>query len=79
MLDRTQSMHLVVLCDSPGFMVGPTHEKEGGLRIFAEFFEVMAKFGEGGGRIFAGESFSSSPFSQWLQSVTDIIAHSSFQ
>lgn len=56
MLHRTRAGHLMVLCDTPGFMVGPPAEKQGGLRIFAEFFANMMAFQDGsdGGRVFAG-------------------------
>lgn len=55
MLDRTESAHLCVLCDTPGFMVGSQAEKNGGLRSFAEFFESIVSFQDDfyGGRIFA--------------------------
>lgn len=55
MLHRTRLAHLIVLCDTPGFMVGPRAEKEGGLRAFGEFFQSVVQFQDGdlGGRIFA--------------------------
>jgi acetyl-CoA carboxylase carboxyltransferase component len=34
---------VVVLCDTPGFMVGPAAEEEGGVRAFAELFRVGAR------------------------------------
>ncbi|PWN37930.1 ClpP/crotonase [Meira miltonrushii] len=54
MLHRTKAAHLLILCDTPGFMVGTPAEKEGGLRAFAEFFSAITGFQEGhnGGRIF---------------------------
>lgn len=57
LLTSTRAAHLVVLCDTPGFMVGPQAEKEGGLRTFADFFAATQAFQDGhdGGRIFAGE------------------------
>ena len=51
-ITRTKAMHLLVLCDTPGFMVGPRAEKEGGLRAFAEWFAAARSFEMGGGRIF---------------------------
>lgn len=56
MLHRTKAAHLLILCDTPGFMVGTPSEKEGGLRAFAEFFSAITGFQEGhnGGRIFGG-------------------------
>jgi acetyl-CoA carboxylase carboxyltransferase component/biotin carboxyl carrier protein len=55
MLHRTKVAHLMVLCDTPGFMVGPAAEKEGGLRAFGEFFQSVVQFQDGthGGRVFA--------------------------
>lgn len=55
MLDRTKVAHLCVLCDTPGFMVGPEAEKQGGVRSFADFFESVVAFQDGhqGGRVFA--------------------------
>lgn len=57
MLHRTQAAHLVVLCDTPGFMVGTHAEKEGGLRDFADLFSSITAFQEGhrGGRVFASK------------------------
>lgn len=57
MLHRTKAAHLLILCDTPGFMVGTPAEKEGGLRAFAEFFSAITGFQEGhnGGRIFGGK------------------------
>lgn len=56
MLHRTKAAHLLILCDTPGFMVGTPAEKEGGLRAFAEFFSAITGFQEGhnGGRVFGG-------------------------
>lgn len=53
MLKRTQAAHLLVLCDTPGFMVSPAAELEGGIRIFPELFASMADFTDLGGRLFA--------------------------
>ncbi len=52
LLTRTKALHLLVLCDTPGFMVGPEAEKQGGLRAFAEWFSALRSFEMGGGRIF---------------------------
>jgi acetyl-CoA carboxylase carboxyltransferase component/biotin carboxyl carrier protein len=51
-LTKTQCAHVLALCDTPGFMVGPAAEKEGGLRAFAQYFAEGAKFVDTGGRIF---------------------------
>jgi acetyl-CoA carboxylase carboxyltransferase component len=51
-LTKTRAAHLLVLCDTPGFMVGPAAEPEGGLRAFAEYFARGADFVDKGGRIF---------------------------
>ncbi|PWN46837.1 ClpP/crotonase [Violaceomyces palustris] len=57
LLTRTRSMHLVSLCDTPGFMVGPEFEKSaqagGSFRIFGEWFAESMDFQRSGGRIFA--------------------------
>jgi acetyl-CoA carboxylase carboxyltransferase component len=56
LLARTQCAHLVVLVDTPGFIVGgPETEGEGGLRAFPELFAAMSSLTDGGGRIFASE------------------------
>ncbi|KAE8224368.1 hypothetical protein CF319_g2719 [Tilletia indica] len=55
MLHRTRAAHLLVLCDTPGFAIGPEEEVRGGLRAFADLFGAYAAYGEGpdgGGRIF---------------------------
>ena len=54
MVHRTSVAHLCVLCDTPGFMVGPDAEKQGGLRSFADFFEAIVAFQDGhsAGRVF---------------------------
>lgn len=51
-LTKTRVCHLLALCDTPGFMVGPAAEKEGGLRAFAEYFAASAAFVDAGGRVF---------------------------
>ena len=52
LITRTKALHLLVLCDTPGFMVGPEAEKQGGLRIFADWFAACRSFEMSGGRIF---------------------------
>ncbi|KAK0523083.1 hypothetical protein OC834_006037 [Tilletia horrida] len=54
MLTRTRAAHLVVLCDTPGFAIGPEEEVRGGVRAFSDLFGAYAGFldGEHGGRIF---------------------------
>lgn len=51
-LAKTRAAHILCLCDTPGFMVGPQAEPEGGLRAFAEYFARAADFTDKGGRIF---------------------------
>lgn len=51
-LSKTRAGHLVALCDTPGFMVGPRAEPEGGLRAFADYFAAGARFVDAGGQIF---------------------------
>lgn len=51
-LTKTRSAHILALCDTPGFMVGPAAEKEGGLRAFAQYFADGAAFVDSGGRMF---------------------------
>lgn len=51
-LSKTRSAHLLALCDTPGFMVGPRAEPEGGLRAFAEYFAAGARFVDSGGKMF---------------------------
>lgn len=51
-LSKTKAAHLIALCDTPGFMVGPRAEPEGGLRAFAEYFAAGAGFIDSGGKIF---------------------------
>ncbi|CAD6923691.1 unnamed protein product [Tilletia controversa] len=55
MLQRTRAAHVLVLCDTPGFAIGPEEEVRGGLRVFADLFGAYAAYREGpdgGGRIF---------------------------
>ncbi|KAK0524312.1 hypothetical protein OC842_005874 [Tilletia horrida] len=54
MLTRTRAAHLLVLCDTPGFAIGPEEEVRGGVRAFSDLFGAYAGFldGEHGGRIF---------------------------
>ncbi|BEJ16380.1 hypothetical protein CspHIS471_0509850 [Cutaneotrichosporon sp. HIS471] len=51
-LSKTRAGHLLALCDTPGFMVGPCAEPEGGLRAFADYFAAGARFIDEGGQIF---------------------------
>lgn len=51
-LSKSRAAHILALCDTPGFMVGPQAEPEGGLRAFAEYFARGADFVDKGGRIF---------------------------
>lgn len=62
MLQRTRAAHLIVLCDTPGFMVGPQAESQGGLRAFTDMFAAAMEFQDGhhGGRVFAGMSIGES-------------------
>lgn len=55
LLSKTRCAHLVALCDTPGFLVGSSAEKDplGALRAFPEYFAACAAFrGVGGGQIF---------------------------
>lgn len=51
-LTKTRACHVLAICDTPGFMVGPKAEPEGGLRAFAEYFAAGAGFVDTGGRMF---------------------------
>lgn len=51
-LSKTRAAHLLALCDTPGFMVGPKAEPEGGLRAFADYFAAGARFVDAGGKMF---------------------------
>lgn len=51
-LTKTRACHVLAVCDTPGFMVGPKAEPEGGLRAFAEYFAAGAGFVDTGGRMF---------------------------
>ena len=40
---NTFDIPLISLCDTPGFMVGPSHEEQGAVRRLAEMFTIGAK------------------------------------
>lgn len=44
-LCRFYGLPVVVLCDTPGFMVGPEAERDGGVRRFSRLFKVGAHLG----------------------------------
>lgn len=44
-LCRAYGLPVVVLCDTPGFMVGPEAERDGGVRRFSRMFRVGAHLG----------------------------------
>ncbi|KAJ9475918.1 hypothetical protein PHBOTO_006012 [Pseudozyma hubeiensis] len=54
LLTRTRAVHLISLCDTPGFMVGPEFERTstagGSFRTFGEWFTSAAEFTQSGGR-----------------------------
>ncbi|KAJ1604265.1 hypothetical protein NDA14_007643 [Ustilago hordei] len=55
LLARTRATHLVSLCDTPGFMVGPEFERTstagGSFRTFGDWFTAAAEFTQAGGRV----------------------------
>ncbi len=55
LLTRTRATHLISLCDTPGFMVGPDFERSatagGSFRIFGDWFTAAAEFTQSGGRV----------------------------
>ncbi|CDU24238.1 related to PYC2-pyruvate carboxylase 2 [Sporisorium scitamineum] len=55
LLTRTRATHLISLCDTPGFMVGPEFERTstagGSFRTFGEWFTAVAEFTQSGGRV----------------------------
>ena len=55
LLTRTRCAHLISLCDTPGFMVGPEFEKSatggGSFRIFGDWFAAAQELGISGGRV----------------------------
>ncbi|KAJ1020347.1 hypothetical protein NDA18_005943 [Ustilago nuda] len=55
LLARTGATHLVSLCDTPGFMVGPEFERTstagGSFRTFGDWFTAAAEFTQAGGRV----------------------------
>ncbi|TKY87475.1 hypothetical protein EX895_003489 [Sporisorium graminicola] len=55
LLSRTRATHLVSLCDTPGFMVGPEFERSatpgGSFRTFGDWFTAAAEFTQSGGRV----------------------------
>ncbi|SPO31635.1 related to PYC2 - pyruvate carboxylase 2 [Ustilago trichophora] len=54
LLTRTRAVHLISLCDTPGFMVGPEFERSstsgGSFRTFGDWFTAAAQFTQSGGR-----------------------------
>ncbi|PWY98389.1 ClpP/crotonase [Testicularia cyperi] len=55
LITRTRAAHLVSLCDTPGFMVGPDFEKAatggGSFRIFGDWFAAAQSLALSGGRV----------------------------
>ncbi|EST07307.1 Carbamoyl-phosphate synthetase large subunit-like, ATP-binding domain protein [Kalmanozyma brasiliensis GHG001] len=55
LLARTRATHLISLCDTPGFMVGPEFERTstagGSFRTFGDWFTAAAEFTQSGGRV----------------------------
>ncbi|CBQ71278.1 related to PYC2-pyruvate carboxylase 2 [Sporisorium reilianum SRZ2] len=55
LLTRTRAAHLLSLCDTPGFMVGPEFERSarggGSFRTFGDWFTAAAEFTQSGGRV----------------------------
>ncbi len=55
LLARTRCAHLISLCDTPGFMVGPEFERTarggGSFRVFGDWFTAAAEFSQSGGRV----------------------------
>lgn len=55
LLTRTRATHLISLCDTPGFMVGPEFERSstagGSFRTFGDWFTAAAEFTQSGGRV----------------------------
>ena len=54
LLTRTRATHLISLCDTPGFMVGPEFERAstagGSYRVFGDWFTAATEYTQSGGR-----------------------------
>ncbi|SNX87871.1 related to PYC2 - pyruvate carboxylase 2 [Melanopsichium pennsylvanicum] len=55
LLSRTRAMHVLSLCDTPGFMVGPKLEASadsgGSFRVFGDWFTASCEYNLSGGKI----------------------------